>query len=105
MMIPATTPLRLSGSLAVAWTGAREYGLAQIQEPRDVLKAMLGLVLIGVISSPGVFGVWQAVRPTLVANKILDDSDEAIDAESNVLLFICASLAAYVVSECLDCGH
>lgn len=92
-------------ALLLAWTGAREYGLAQIQEPKDVLKAIFGLVLITTLSSPGVFGVWQALRPTLVLQNVVEDSEAAVERESKVVLAICVLFGAWVVSECLDCGH
>lgn len=96
---------RTVGPLIVAWTGQREYGLAQIQEPQDVLKAVFGLVLITTLSAPGVFGVWQALRPTLVAQSLVEDTEVAMEREANVLLATCVAFGAWVVSECLDCGH
>lgn len=109
LTVPATAATsaaaRTIAPLLVAWTGQREYGLAQIQEPQDVLKAIFGLVLITTLSAPGLFGAWQALRPTLVARSLIEDTEVAIEREANVLLAMCVAFGAWVVSECLDCGH
>lgn len=94
-----------SSMLDLAWTGKRVYGLSQIQNVGDVGRAALGLVIITTLTSPGLFGAWQALRPQLVNRNIVPDTDEAIQREANVLLSIAVAFAAYVVSECLDCGH